>query len=204
MESRLFAEVVRYLRIAKAVLAEPHGFFQRARSEAGAKDAARFYLAMSAILAFLTPVANLMGFPSDVIHASTNAQMAAFKYAPIFELYVGGSRHVWTGILTFAFMAAKLPVFVAFYHVSAKVLGGKGGWTDSLRVAAYSATPAMAFGWLPYSDFLFGLWAGLLIVPALHYLHAIPWGISTAYASFLLGFQILYVVLTGGGWLIEP
>ncbi len=197
-------KVVQDLYTAKSVFLDPYTFFQTARDRGEAVDVVRYYVVMSVILAILTPVANVLGFPSDVIHASTNAQMTAYKFAPVFEQYTGASRHLWTALLTIVFMVLKLPVFTAFYHVSARLLGGKGGWLQSLRMTVYAATPAMVFGWVPYSDFLFGLWAGLLAVPALYYLHGVPWGRATVYASFLLGFQILYVILTGGGWLIEP
>ncbi|MFQ6085561.1 MAG: hypothetical protein ACE5OY_04775 [Candidatus Bathyarchaeia archaeon] len=33
-------------------------------------------------------------------------------------------------------------------------------------------------------------------VPALHCLHEVRWGRATAFAVFLIGFQIVYVVLT--------
>jgi len=62
----------------------------------------------------------------------------------------------------------------------------------------------MLLGWVPYSDFVFGLWVGFLYVPALRYLHGIQWGRAVAFVTFMMGLQILYVVLTGGGWLIEP
>jgi len=71
-------------------------------------------------------------------------------------------------------------------------------------VAIYPATPALLFGWLLYSDFIFGLWVGFFLVPAFHYLHEVSWGRSVAFVTILIGVQILYVVLTGEGWLIEP
>ena len=82
--------------------------------------------------------------------------------------------------------------------------GREGGWLASLKVAIYPATPALLFGWLLYSDFIFGLWVGFFLVPAFHYLHDVSWGRSVAYVTVLIGVQILYVVLTGEGWLLEP
>lgn len=109
-----------------------------------------------------------------------------------------------SGGLTLLLMLVKLPAFVAFYHLFDLLLGGKGGLLSSLKVAVYPATPAILFGWVPYSDFIFGLWVGFFLVPALHYLHGVSWGRSIAFVTLLLGIQTLYVVLTGGGWLIEP
>lgn len=204
MRYEMFENLIQDFKTAKTIMIRPYAFFQRASGKADVASVFRYYVVLSLLLAILTPVVNVLGFPSDVIHASTNAQMAAYKYAPIIEQYVGITRHFWTGVLTLIFMVLKLPMFVLFYHFFAKVLGGKGGWLASLKLTVYPATPAMMFGWVPYSDFIFGLWVGFFIVPGLHYFHKISWGKSTAFTTFLMGFQILYVVLSGGGWLIEP
>ena len=189
---------------AKRILIAPHALFQRLSEGVGVGSVVRYYVLLSIILATLTPCINLLGVPSDVVHASTNAQMAAYKYSPWMEQVFGISRHLWTGVLTFTFMIVKLPAFVLFYHGCAKLLGSNEGWVASLKLTVYPATPAMLFGWVPYSDFLFGLWAGFLSVPGFHYFHKIPWGKATAFAALMIGLQILYVVVSGGGWLIEP
>ncbi len=192
------------LEAAKRMLVEPYDFLMGEASARSPRESVRYYAVLSLILATLTPLVNVTGFPSDVIHASTNAQMGAYKYSPVLEERTGLSRHLWTGLLTFALMLLKLPVFVAFFHFFARLLGGTGGLVESLGVVVYPATPAMLLGWVPYSDFVFGLWAGFLYVPALRYLHEVPWGRAVAFVTFMMGLQILYVVLTGGGWLIEP
>ena len=200
----IFGRLMQHLETAKTVMIRPYTFFQKGSDKEGAGSVFQYYVVLSILLAILTPIINIFGFPSDVIHASTNAQMAAYKYAPMIEQILGVSRHLWTGVLTLVFMVLKLPGFVLFYHVFAKLLGGKGDWLASLKLAVYPATPAMLFGWVPYSDFIFGLWVGFFIVPGLYYYHEISWGKSIAFTTFLLGLQILYVVLSGGGWLIEP
>ncbi len=200
----MMEEALTTLVTAKRILIAPHALFQRLSDDEGAGRVIRYYVLLSLILATLTPCINLLGIPSDVVHASTNAQMTAYKYASWMEHVFGASRHLWTGLLTFTFMIVKLPAFVLFYHGCAKLLGSKEGGVASLKLTVYPATPAMLFGWVPYSDFLFGLWAGLLSVPGFHYFHKIPWGKATAFATFMIGLQILYVVVSGGGWLIEP
>ena len=200
----MFEEVKKDFRTAKSIVSHPYDFFQKVVTTSDASEVFKYYVVLSAFLALLTPIINIAGFPSDVIHASTNAQMAAYKFSPLLEQSFGLSRHVWTGVLTLVLMLLKLPAFIAFYHLFAILLGGKGGWLASLKVAVYPATPAMLFGWVPYSDFIFGLWVGFLLVPAFRYLHGVSWGKSIAFVTFLMGLQIIYVVLTGGGWLIEP
>ena len=200
----MMREVLYDLETGKRILIAPHALFQQLSDNVDAGSVFRYYVFFSLILATLTPIINILGFPSDVIHASTNAQMTAYKYSPMMEQLSGISRHLWTGVLTIAFMILKLPVFVLFYHGCAKLLGGTESWLASLKLTVYPATPAMLFGWVSYSDFLFGLWAGFFSVPGLHYFHKISWGKATAFAAFMVGFQILYVVLSGGGWLIEP
>lgn len=71
-------------------------------------------------------------------------------------------------------------------------------------MVVYPAKPALLFGWVPFSDFIFGLWVGFFLVPAFRCLHGVSWGRSIAFVTVLMEVQILYVVLTGGGWLIEP
>jgi len=200
----IFGRLMQHLETAKTIMIRPYTFFQKGSNKDGAGSVFQYYVVLSLLLAILTPIINILGFPSDVIHASTNAQMAAYKYAPMIEQLLGVSKHLWTGVLTMIFMTLNLPEFVLFYHVFAKLLGGKGDWLASLKLTVYPATPAMLLGWVPYSDFIFGLWVGFLIVPGLYYYHKISWGKSIAFTTFLLGLQILYVVLSGGGWLIEP
>lgn len=192
------------LGTARRVIVYPYDFMMGEAASRGTREVVRYYAVLSLFLAVLTPLINIAGFPSDVVHASTNAQMGAYKYAPQLEQITGVSRHVWTGLLTLLLMLVKLPLFVAFFHVFSKLLGGKGDLGASLRVVVYPGTPAMLFGWVPFSDFIFGLWVGFLYVPALRYLHDIQWGKAIAFVTFMMGLQILYVVLTGGGWLIEP
>jgi hypothetical protein len=200
--------MLRALRIdlgtAMTVMAQPYDFMVAEATSRRTREVFRYYAILSLVLALLTPLANIAGFPSDVIHASTNAQMGAYKYAPQVEEFTSVSRHVWTGVLTFLLMMVKLPFFVAFFHAFSVLLGGKGGLGASLRLVVYAGTPAMLFGWVPYSDFIFGLWVGFLYVPALRHLHGVRWGRAVAFVTFMMGLQILYVVLTGGGWLIEP
>jgi hypothetical protein len=189
---------------AVRVMARPYDFLLGEAPSRDTGEVVRFYAVLSLLLALMTPLANIAGFPSDVVHASTNAQMGAYKYAPLLEEATGLNRHAWTGLLTFALMMAKLPLFVAFFHASARLLGGNGGPGASLRLVIYPGTPAMLLGWVPYSDFIFGLWVGFLYVPGLRYLHDVGWGKAVAFVTLMMGLQILYVVLTGGGWLIEP
>ncbi len=204
MVIKMMKEVLSDLKTGQRILIAPHALFQRLSNGVEVGGVFRYYVISSLILATLTPIVNILGFPSDVIHASTNAQMTAYKYSPMMEQLTGLSRYLWTGLFTIAFMILKLPVFVLFYHVCVKLLGSTEGWLASLKLTVYPATPAMLFGWVPYSDFLFGLWTGFFSVPGLHYFHKISWGKATAFASFMVGLQILYIVLTGGGWLIEP
>ena len=192
------------LGTAMTVMTRPYDFLMGEAASRGTLEVVRYYAVLSLVLALLTPLANIAGFPSDVVHASTNAQMGAYKYAPLVEELTGVSRHIWTGVLTLLLMLAKLPFFVAFFHAFALLLGGSGGLGASLRLVVYAGTPAMLLGWVPYSDFIFGLWVGFLYVPALRYLHGVQWGRAVAFVTFMMGLQILYVVLTGGGWLIEP
>ena len=192
------------LGTARRVLVYPYDFMMGEAASRGTREVVRYYAVLSLFLAVLTPLVNIAGFPSDVVHASTNAQMGAYHYAPQIEQITGVSRHVWTGLLTLLLMLVKLPLFVAFLHVFSKLLGGRGDLGASLRLVVYPGTPAMLLGWVPFSDFIFGLWVGFLYVPALRYLHDIQWGKAIAFVTFMMGLQILYVVLTGGGWLIEP
>ena len=197
-------ETMGVLKTAMRVMTRPYDFLKSEAASINVRDVVRYYVALSVILAFMTPLANIAGFPSDVIHASTNAQMGAYRYSSLLEQWLGASRHLWTGALTLVLMLVKLPVFVAFYHIFALLLGGKGDLKASLKVAVYPATPAMLFGWVPYSDFLFGLWVAFFLVPAFRYLHEVRWGRAIAFVTVMVGLQILYVVLTCGGWLIEP
>ena len=93
----MFNEIREDLITAKKIMIHPYGFLQGDAKTSGAAATIRYYVVLSAVLAILNLVVNITGFPSDVIHASTNAQMAAYKYSPLLEQRFGVSRHVWTG-----------------------------------------------------------------------------------------------------------
>jgi hypothetical protein len=79
---------------AVRVMTRPYDFLMGEAQSRGAGEAVRFYAVLSLLLALMTPLANIAGFPSDVVHASTNAQMGAYKYAPMLEEATGVTRHV--------------------------------------------------------------------------------------------------------------
>ena len=89
----MLESVTEDLGIARKVMTHPYDFLMGEAASRETWGVVRYYAVLSLILALLTPVANIAGFPSDVIHASTNAQMGAYKYAPQLEQITGLSRH---------------------------------------------------------------------------------------------------------------
>lgn len=179
------------------LVARPDVVFFREKAVVGYWPVARWFLLLSLILAVLTPVVNWFGIPSNIIHAGSNAQMDAYVWAPSLEVSTGISRYIWVCVLTYVGNLAKLPVVGLLFHAFAKILRGKGSKLDSFKVAVYSTSPMLLFGWIPFFGLLSGLWVGYLYILALNKLHDVSFGPAIALVNLLIGLQLVWAFLFG-------
>jgi len=106
-------------------------------------------------------------------------------------MMLGGTQSVpllgmLTGILTtFAiigvilwYICGLLGSFIgsAVLHVFVYLLGGKNGYSNTYKTAAYATTPSTLIGWIPLIGFIFGLWSLVLEVKGLKALQGMTTG----------------------------
>ncbi len=92
----------------------------------------------------------------------------------------------------------------AIIHICAKILGGKGDYTATVRAFALAETPSAAIGWIPFIGLLAGIWGFILMVMGIRDYH----GISTirALIAVLLPVFILVILAVLGlmFFMIDP
>ena len=179
------------------IIVHPKRTFEGEKTLIGYWRVLRWFLLINLILAVLTPFVSWLGFPANIIHSGTNAQMGAYVYAPLLELTTGVSRYFWVGLLTYLLNVLKFPILGLIYHVIAKLLRGSGSLLDSFKVGVYAVAPTLVFGWIPFFGLISGLWAGYLYVIALNSLHEIPYGYGILVINFFIGFQVVWAFTFG-------
>ena len=184
------------------ILTHPDQFFDAERSRGGYWPIFRFFLLLNLLLACLTPLMIWLGFPANIVHAGTNAQMGSYLYAPFLEAVTGITRYLWIGLLTFLLNILKFPLIGLIYHLIAKILRGTGTLLDSFKVGIYAVAPTLLFGWIPYFALISGLWAGYLYVVALNQLHNTSLGPTIALINTFIGIQIVWAFTFG--WFTTP
>lgn len=121
-------------------------------------------------------------------------------FAAVYGLAAGLILALWVPAALFFMVpiVVGLVLVVLFFqglwqHLWVKLVGGKGGFDQTLNTVAYASTPAFLFGWVPVFGVLAGLWSLVLAVLGLRELHDITTG--RAIAAVLLG---TFVILAAG------
>lgn len=188
------------IRKSWEIIWNPKEFYIKEKDSKSYIPLIKYYLEILIILTILTPIMNFLGFPSNIIHGGTNAQMGAYLYAPSFEAVTGITRYFWVAVITYLGNAFKLPILGILFHLFGKIMGGKGTLIQSFKIAVYSAAPVLLFGWIPYFALISGIWPGYLYVIGFNELHETKIGKSIAFINFMIGIQIVYAFAFG--WVI--
>ncbi len=184
------------------IIINPEEFYDIERDKSSYIRILKYYSIILIIVSVLTPIMNYLGFPSNIIHAGTNAQMGAYQTAPLLEDITGISRYIWVGLLTYLGNLIKFPVIGFIFYLFNLILKGKGPLIHSFKIGIYSAAPVLLFGWVPYFALISGMWPGYLYVIGYHKLYNIKFGKTIALINFMIGIQIVYALVFG--WLINP
>ncbi|WP_440950226.1 YIP1 family protein [Methanosphaerula subterraneus] len=74
-------------------------------------------------------------------------------------------------------MIIALVIMVLIFHLCARVVGGDGEWTDTLRAVVFSSTPIAVIGWIPIVGSLIAdLWSLVLMVVGIREYHHLSTG----------------------------
>jgi hypothetical protein len=74
-------------------------------------------------------------------------------------------------------MIIALVILVLILHLCARMMGGDGEWTDTLRAFVLSSTPIAVIGWIPFvGSFIANLWSLVLMVAGVREYHHLSTG----------------------------
>ncbi|ACL17212.1 YIP1 family protein [Methanosphaerula palustris] len=75
-------------------------------------------------------------------------------------------------VTLFAGMIISLVIMVLVFHGCARIVGGDGEWTDTLRAVALSSTPAGVIGWVPIvGSIIADIWSLVLMIAGVRDYH---------------------------------
>jgi hypothetical protein len=117
-----------------SIFTEPKKFFQKAKKEKGLKKAFLF----SVLLSPISLLAELALMPESYTRAAASVVQLPFPFLAAISFFAA-----WAVSIAATFAIA------AIYHIFAALLNGKGGYSQSYKVTAYSNVPSFLFGWLP-------------------------------------------------------
>jgi len=95
----------------------------------------------------------------------------------------------------FMVVAGIVGIFIggAWTHLWLYLLGGREGYTQTVKALAYGATPSYVIGWVPFVGFAGAIWAIVVTIIGLRELHGITTG--RAVGAYLLAAFIPLVII---------
>ncbi len=145
----------------------------------------RYFLALLVVDAVLTAILSLAGFG-------------------IWGM-VGRVTHIHHPVLVFFLVLVGglilAPVFAAWLHLWVWIVGGRKGFSQTLKAVMYGSTPGLLLGWIPIIGILFYLWAMVLAIFGIHELHEIDGG-RAAFAVIIAVIIPLVIIVLIAAWLL--
>ncbi|MFZ1126660.1 YIP1 family protein [Methanoregula sp.] len=171
---------------AKGLLMNPVGTFQASRDDT-AKTVFSYFGVLLVFYALL----------SAIVTALTVSAMSALgMYSAMLPAH-GMGFAVLMPVLVFVIVLIFCTIFTlvagAWIHLLVWILGGKNGIMQTMKTIVYGMTPSLAFGWIPFIGFLFGIWSFILDIIGVRELG----GLSTGKAALamIIGVAIPLIIL---------
>ena len=186
------------LRKLLRMLKEPEEFFEGIRKE-GYREPFIFLLQVSAVIAFFTPIANYLGWPSTDRTSTYQAQIIAWRITSEQLLpRLGAWAYVVEAFLILG-LALVIALFLAgFLHLIYRVLGGQGPILNAWKATCYGVGPCVLLGWVPYWTLFVGAWSFVL---QLYYgpkvLYRMREGRALLILAFFVGATLLEFAIKG-------
>jgi len=186
------------LRRLWKMLTEPEEFFESVRTE-GAREALRFLVQVSALLAVITPIANYLGWPSTDLTSTYQAQILAYRLT-IEKLLprLGAWAYAAEAVLILALAVALALFMTLFVHLIYRAIGGQGPVLNAWKAVCYGTGPCVILGWAPYWTLFMGAWSLVLqMYYAPKLLYRAREGRALAVLGFLIGATLLEFATKG-------
>jgi hypothetical protein len=150
------------LRKLVRMLRDPAEHFEAIRAE-GLREPFVFLLAVSAVIAVITPIVNCLGWPSTDTSSSLQAQILAWRLTETYLLpRLGGWAYAVECFLIMAFALSLAALLSVLIHLLYRVLGGHGSLLNAWKAVCYGVGPCVLFGWVPYWSLFVATWSLIL------------------------------------------
>ena len=155
------------VEVGKEVILDPMNFFGKVPNEKGLKKAL-IYWGVVTLLASLMSLIYII--PYSIMQLALKGGVFGFVSAPFVVAMI-----VVIYFLIFFVGLAMVFVSGAIYQFIFKLLKGKGGFHDTIRVLCYART-AQLFVIIPFAGFFVGIYHLVLLVVGFKQVHKLDWG----------------------------
>lgn len=164
-----------FIETFKGMITSPGETLQKSRSGT-LGDSIIYFLLVVIIFSVLSLVIARYGGLPIPMPLSTGGDIAALIGTVVAVVIIGTIYLLIAGILL---------------HICAKIVGGKGDYTATVRAFSLSQTPMAAIGWIPVINILAGLWVLILMILGVRENH----GISTFRAIIAIFLPLILLIL---------
>ena len=177
------------VKIGKEVILDPMNFFEEVPKEHGLKKAL-IYWGVVTLLASLMSLVYIL--PYSIMQVALKGGIAGFVSAPFIVAMI-----VVAYFLFFFIGLGMIFVSGAIYQFIFKLLNGKGGFHDTVRVLCYART-AQLFVIIPFAGFFVGIYHIVLLVIGFKQVHKLSWGMSvlgTLIPAIIMLFFVIVMII---------
>lgn len=134
----------------KGFLVSPVSTFQKVKDE-DIGEMLKYYIVLVVIFSILWAI---------IIAAfATVATMFMPIRIPFLGAAVGGFAAAVTFIMMLIGLIVGLFIAAAIVHIFVYLLGGRKGYTQTVKALGYGMTPSLLLGWIPFIGIIFAIWA---------------------------------------------
>ena len=120
-----------------------------------------------------------------------------FSILPVKFPFMAGTAGGLAAVVTFITLLISLLIglFVgaAIVHIFVYLLGGRKGYTQTVKAIGYGMTPSLLLGWIPFLNIIVGIWALIVEIIGIRELQEMSTG-KAALAVILPGIIIGIIV----------
>lgn len=157
----------------KGFILNPIETFQKVREE-GLGEGLRYFVIWIIIYGIL------YGIMYTIIFTSIGAIFGSFEDMPgwgaMFGWATGAVLTVIMIVMIIVFGIIGLFIGGAWLHLWVRLMGGKKGYHQTVKSMVYGDTPTFLLGWIPFINFITGLWSLILLIFGIKELQEISTG----------------------------
>lgn len=185
------------IETAKGFLLQPVPSFQKARGTA-LGDAIKYFIILLIINTILTVIVDLV-LGSAILSAISQAM----GQVGMGELFLAETLGMAVAAIILVIITLIM-VFVigGWLHLFVYLLGGRKGYTETVKALLFGSTPYMLIGWIPVIGVLIGgIWSLILSILGIRELHQVSTG-KAAGAVILAAIILMVIVVLIASWFI--